>query len=72
MPSVLPARAEGSSPAPTQSIPICAAKTERFIAVADAKTHGLNHGPFPANLRAWLKVPKPALGPVVSQAAGLK
>ena len=45
-------------------------KVQEAIAVADAKTHGLHHAP--ANLRAWLKVPKPARGPVVSQAAGRK
>ena len=45
-------------------------KVQEAIAVADAKTHGLRHAPV--NLRAWLKVPKPARGPVVSQAAGRK
>lgn len=45
-------------------------KVHEAIAVADAKTHGLHHAPV--NLRAWLQVPKPARGPVVSQAAGRK
>lgn len=45
-------------------------KVQEAIAVADAKTHGLHHAPV--NLRAWLKVPKPARGPVVSQDAGRK